>query len=274
MPELPELEFARRCLERWLVNRPLAVVEADDTRVLRGSSVQAVEALAGATLERVDRKGKLLLLRFDRRRGLLSHLGMTGKWVLAESDGDEVKHSRARFHRDDKAVVHYRDPRMFGWLRAGPVSELEKDSSWTALGPDAWDDSPTASRLLDTFAGRRRSLKETLMDQGLIAGLGNIQTTEALFCARLSPRRPAGELSRAEAGRLVRAIRWTLERTLADLGESESITYVEENPSNNPFVVYGRAGQPCPRCGTTLESIRLGGRATVLCPVCQADPAD
>lgn len=274
MPELPEVEFARRCLLRWLLNHPLAAVEAEPSRVLRDASsrdLRDLRALTGARLERVDRLGKQLLLRFDDGRGLLSHLGMTGRWELQRPGEPPVKHSRFRLVRDDGAVVHYRDPRMFGRIRPGDAEALERDPSLTSLGPDALDDPPTASRLLDAFAGRRRTIKEALMDQAILAGLGNIQATEALFRARLSPRLPAGELTRSEAERLVRAIRWTLERTLKDLDGGDSITYVEESrsPENNPFLVYGRAGEPCPRCGTTLESIRLGGRTTVFCPSCQ-----
>src|SRR5690606_29397147 len=108
MPELPEVEFARRCLVRWLRHHPLAAVEAEPTRVLRDSSPAALRALVGARLEDVDRRGKQLLLRFDHGRGVLSHLGMTGKWVLQRPGDPDVKHSRARFIRDDGTVVHYR----------------------------------------------------------------------------------------------------------------------------------------------------------------------
>src|SRR5690606_15433734 len=221
------------------------------------SSPAALKTLTGARLEDVDRRGKQLLLRFDHGRGVLSHLGMTGKWVLHQPGEPPVKHSRARFVRDDGVEVHYRDPRMFGRLLPGRIGELERDPTFASLGPDALDDPPTASRLLAALSGRRRPLKEVLMDQSVLAGLGNIQATEALFRARLSPTRPAGDLARPEAERLVRGIRWTLERTLRDLDGGDAITYVEESPSDNPFLVYGRAGEPCPRCGTTLSSIRL-----------------
>jgi formamidopyrimidine-DNA glycosylase len=267
MPELPEVEFARSCLERWLAGRRLVEVAGEKTRLLRGSSVDALEALSGHVVERITRRGKWFVLELDRGAGLVGHLGMTGKMVHAKRD-EEVRWSRARFVTRD-AVVHFQDSRMFGRLLPGKLAEITQEEGYRTLGPDAWDEPPTATGLAQRLRGRSRAIKDVLMDQTILAGLGNIQVTEALFRARLHPSRPAGELDRRELAALVRAIHWSLARTLA-MNSGDKIVYVEEDRLHNPFLVYGRAGEPCPRCGTTLGKLDIGGRTSAFCPGCQA----
>lgn len=266
MPELPEVEFARGCLERWLVGE-VVDVSAPRTRLLRGSSVEAFESLSGRRLEKVDRKGKWLLLSFEGGGGCLVHLGMTGKLVRA-SPGLEVRWSRARFRGRHGVEVHLRDPRMFGRLVPGMTASLEKLPEVSALGPDAWTTSVDGRRLRTLAAGRRRAIKDVLLDQSVLAGLGNIQATEALFRARLHPSIRADRLTDAEYSRLSKAIRWSLSRTLR-MNQGDEIEYVEEKGAPNPFVVYGRAKSPCPNCRQPLRSIVIGGRASVYCARCQ-----
>lgn len=269
MPELPEVEFSRQCLERWLKGRRLLELTVPESRVLRGASPQSFSVLEGATLLQVRRHGKLLCLQFERELGLLSHLGMTGKWLLSRVGEEAPSHSRARFTREDGAVIHYQDPRMFGWLKVGSWSELLEDRHLRSLGPDAWDAPLSSEELHNKIRVSRRNIKDLLMDQSILAGLGNIQVTEALFRARVSPILPGKDLSREQVESLLEAISWTLKRTLADLSQEEGIAYLNEAKVPNPFVVYQRAGEPCPRCGTKLESIRISGRSTVFCPHCQ-----
>jgi formamidopyrimidine-DNA glycosylase len=264
MPELPEVEFARGCLERWLGGRVIAC-KAPESRVFRGASAVAFEALSGRRLRAVRRRGKWILAELDGGAGFLLHLGMTGKLVRA---GGDVRHARATIAGDDGTVVAYRDPRMFGRIVPGPLARLEEEPAWRGMGPDAWDDPPDAQRLAGLFSGSRRAIKDLLMDQALLAGLGNIQATEALFEARVNPARRAGTVTRGECSRLVKGIRATLARTLA-LEEGDEITYVEEAGASNPFRVYGRDGEPCPRCRTRLVRLVIAGRSSVFCPGCQ-----
>ena len=266
MPELPEVEHARRSFERWLWHKRIARVALPKTRVLRGSSVAALRALAGHRVEEVRRHGKWLEVSFDRGLALALHLGMTGK-LVREQPGREVRWSRARFVTDDGTVVHFQDQRLFGRLAAGPRDALEQALQLDRLGPDAWDAPLSADQLGARLSERKRALKEALLDQTVVAGLGNIQATEALWKARLHPARPASSLAPAELRALVKAIHWTLARTFRTI-DGDEITYLEEG-GENVFRVYGRAGKPCPRCGTTLEARRLGGRASVFCPQCQ-----
>ncbi len=269
MPELPEVEHAARSLRRWFSGRIIERAAAPESRIFRGSDRLAFQRkLRGRTLEWVERRGKYLLIAFDDDVGLLSHLGMTGKWVKRARDAPAPLHGRARLALEDDDVVFYDDPRLFGRLAIHPASELLELPEIRALGPDPLVDGIDRGQLHASLRKTSRSVKVALMDQGVIAGLGNIQTTEALFRAKIHPARVAHTLSSKEVDALVEAIAKTIEITLAEAG-IEEITYIEERGSHNPFLVYRRGGEPCPRCGTTLESIVLGGRSTVFCPKCQ-----
>ena len=273
MPELPEVEHAARQLRAWMEGRRVVKAAAERCRVLRGQSPQRfASALAGRTLQSVERRGKYLLLAFDRDVGLLAHLGMTGKLVLRRR-GEKAPYSRARFELDDGQAVHLRDPRKFGRLTLASANGLAALPAIASLGPDAWEEPPTLQSLAGRFARTRRPVKVALMDQTVLAGLGNIQVAEALFRAGLDPRRPAHLLRAEELGRLAAAIRESLAYTLARLTPVQGdLAYVEEPGTANPFLVYGRVGEPCPRCGQRLRSIVQGARTTHYCARCQAPP--
>lgn len=266
MPELPEVEFAAKNLRRWTKGATITAVTAKATRVLRDGPSEL--ALAGARVAGVDRRGKWLRLRLADGRRVFSHLGMSGRWLLRPVDAPEERSERVRLdldRRGESTSLRYVDPRMFGRFLVADEDLAE----WQALGPDPLVD-PFDGRVLGAaIAGKNRSIKEVLLDQTVLAGVGNIQATEALWRARIDPRARALELTPRQHGALARAITWTIERTLA-LEEGPEIQYVEDAGAPNPFVVYGRDGEPCPRCKATLVRIVLGGRSTVLCPKCQA----
>ena len=268
MPELPEVEIARRSLERWLGRSDVIGAEAERTRVFRGGGEgrKGFEAVRGK-LVRADRRGKLLLLGFDSGQGFLSHLGMTGKWVRREGAAAEP-YSRARLRLADGSVVHYRDPRLFGRIEAHPARTLESLPAVTALGPDPWLEPPTGRSLREALGSTRVPIKVALMDQNRLAGLGNIHAAEALWRAKIHPGRPARSLTPAEWSRLANAIRRGLAYALA-AEDSEEIAYVEEPGTENPFRIYARAGEPCRRCGTRVRLLRQAGRRTDFCPHCQ-----
>jgi formamidopyrimidine-DNA glycosylase len=264
MPELPEVEFARQCLSRWLVGRKITGVECSPSRVLRGRSERKLRDLAGRVVRKIDRRGKWLLWHFAGGRGLASHLGMTGKFELVPPGAPPVRWSRARFLRADGAIVHFIDPRRFGELRVGALDDLRAGLS--ELGPDAL--GLGRRRLAALLADRTGTIKTVLMDQNVLAGLGNIYSTEALFTAGIHPARRAGTLHPAEIARLGSAIDESLRRMLA-MNSGDKIVYVGESKRTNPFLVYGRVGTPCPRCEATLAKITLGGRTCSFCPSCQ-----
>jgi formamidopyrimidine-DNA glycosylase len=275
MPELPEVEHAARTLRAWLDGKTIVRAVAGDTRIFRGGSPRDFERLLpGHRLVRVDRRGKYLLLTFDGELGLLSHLGMTGKWVRrtpkASSGRRTVpKHSHARLVLDDGSALHYVDPRLFGQLglvAGGAVSELPVIR---ALGPDALVDGVDAARLYAVLVRSARPIKVALLDQSVLAGIGNIYATEALFHAGIHPSRPSKSVTRDEANRLAVELRAVIELAIAGM-VGEEIAYLSQGRgAENRFVIYDRAGAPCPRCGRTLDKLTIGGRTSAFCPGCQ-----
>lgn len=269
MPELPEVETARRLLVRWLSGRRVVRAEADPTRVLRGARLQDFAALQGRLLS-LERRGKYLLFTFEQGRGLLAHLGMTGKFVL-RPEGTPEPYSRARLHLDSGQVIHLRDSRMFGRLEPAPASRLHELPAIKELGLDPLVDGLSAAQLQQALGRSRQELKVALMDQGRLAGLGNIHAAEALFRAGLHPSLRAHSLEPPQWQRLAEAIHASLAFGLQEQSGEEPV-YLEEGTTENPFLVYGRAATPCVRCGTPVESFVQAGRTTHFCPKCQPLP--
>jgi formamidopyrimidine-DNA glycosylase len=268
MPELPEVEFARRSLVRWFHGHRLVRAEADKkARTFRGAKVADFEKLSGP-LESADRRGKYLMLAFGGGRGVVAHLGMTGKFVKRPA-GEAVPYSRARFVLESGDVIHFRDPRLFGRIEPAPASKLPEVPAVAALGLDPLVDGLSAQQLQDAIGRSKQDLKVALMDQGRLAGLGNIHAAEALFRAHLHPARKPQSLSSAEWATLAKAIRDGIAFALETEGDGEEIEYVEEPGAENPFLIYGRAGEPCPRFRTTVKAFTQGGRTTHFCPSCQ-----
>jgi formamidopyrimidine-DNA glycosylase len=269
VPELPEVEHARRTLAKWLVGARLEAVIVHDARILDAGvrAESAARALEGRRVRAVERRGKWLRLVLDR--GLVfSHLGMTGKWVLARPGDDSVRFEKLRLDvraGRTRRSVRYLDPRLFGRF---VVAEQDLPA-WSELGPDPLSDGIDVAALHAKLARRKLAIKPTLLDQTVLAGVGNIQATEALFFARIDPRRPARELSRVETAALARAIRRSIAAAMKLLAREDTITYVEEPGAENPFTIYGREGTPCPRCREPLAKLVLAGRGTVMCASCQ-----
>lgn len=267
MPELPEVEFARRALVRWFDGRKLVRAEADEqARTFRECDLGTFKALKGSLVS-AERRGKYLMLTFSNKLGLVGHLGMTGKF-LKRAKGEEVKWSRARFVLDSGEVIHLQDMRLFGRLDAMPASELKTCTPIAKLGIDPLVDGLTVAQLKEAIGSSKQELKVALMDQERITGLGNIHAAEALFRAGVHPGRTADSLSEAEWKALTKAIHATIQFALDAEGDEDEIEYVEEG-APNPFLIYGRAGTPCRKCRTLVESFTQGGRTTHFCPRCQ-----
>jgi len=274
MPELPEVEIAARNLRRWTAGRRIERVETDPRarRIFRpGSRADFERALAGARFGAVRRIGKQLLVALEKDGaplGLLSHLGMTGKWVRREGEADPPRHVRARLRLDDGSTLLYEDMRLFGRLRVVPGARFEEVPEVAALGPDPLEAGIDREGLSDGLARSRLPVKVRLLDQGLLPGVGNIQASESLFRARIDPRRKARSLSRPEVRRLAEAIVASFQESIA-AQEGPEIAYVEEG-GENPFLVYDREGEKCPRCRRG-ESRRIvqAQRSTYFCPRCQ-----
>ena len=264
MPELPEVEYARRQLSRWLVGATIVRARILDPRILdEVSGPQFSRALGGRRVQSVERRGKWLRIVLDE--GLVfSHLGMTGKWVRSNEAQRFERLTLEVLRRKLTSHVRYLDPRLFGRVLVAKTNI----PAWIALGPDPLHDGLDVAALFAKLARRSGPIKPTLLDQSLIAGIGNIQAVEALWNAKLDPRRRSSSLDRREVSALVRGIMKSLARTLA-LQSGPKISYVEEAGAANPFLVYERGGEPCPRCKHRLEKITMAGRGTVFCPRCQ-----
>ncbi|HLF68814.1 MAG TPA: bifunctional DNA-formamidopyrimidine glycosylase/DNA-(apurinic or apyrimidinic site) lyase [Gaiellaceae bacterium] len=267
MPELPEVETIRAQLAPRLTGRTLARVEILDPRLTRPFDLfEVAEELEGDRITAVERRGKYLVLRLVSGLVLLVHLRMTGSFGF-----DPVTHERAVLELDDGTRVVYRDVRRFGTWLVLEGAELEPYLAGKN-GPEPLGARFTSGWLTAQLARRRAPLKAVLLDQRVVAGLGNIYADEALWSARLSPLRPASGLSTEEVRRLTRAVRAALRRGIERQG-STLRDYATPDGSagsmQDEFRVYGRDGEPCRRCGTPIAKARVGGRGTWFCARCQ-----
>ena len=273
MPELPEVETVRALLEPVLVGRTFARVEIADARLTRPHDPAEVAAeLTGERVAAVERRGKYLIVRFESGRVLLVHLRMTGN--LLHVPGGTVAddpHRRAVVTLDNGSDVAYRDVRRFGtWLLVEP-GELDMYLA-ERLGAEPLDPAFTTKGLATRFAARRAPVKAVLLDQRTLAGLGNIYVDEALWRARVHPLTPANEVPADRLPALRRGIRTALRAGIARQGASLRDYRRPDGARGRmqeEFKVYGREGEPCPRCGTPVEKLRIAGRGSWYCPRCQ-----
>lgn len=278
MPELPEVETVRRSLLPVVCGRIISLAEILTPGVLLGGRTP----LTGWRIEQISRRGKYLV--FDLTAGqktarLIVHLRMTGRLLLQTTDQLPVKHTHIRLRLDpesgqpgDPIWLIYNDPRRFGrlWLLADEAAA--PPAGFLKLGPEPLDPGFNASSLAEQFLRRRSSLKAVLLDQTVIAGLGNIYADEVLFASGLHPARSASSLKAIEIERLSEAIVQVLTHAI-DCQGTTLRDYVDGWNRKGTFqdclMVYGRAGQPCRQCGTIISQTRLAGRSTCWCPVCQ-----
>ncbi|MCS6778564.1 MAG: bifunctional DNA-formamidopyrimidine glycosylase/DNA-(apurinic or apyrimidinic site) lyase [Geminicoccaceae bacterium] len=270
MPELPEVETITRGLAARLSGRRIVALEQRRPDLRFPLPERLAARLEGRRVEAFARRGKFILATLDDGWTLLLHLGMSGRLVLDGAPRGPHEHLTFRF--EDGSTLRFVDPRRFGMLDLWPHERLAEHPQLRALGVEPLAPEFDGPRLEGLLRGRRTPLKSALMDQRLLVGIGNIYANEALFRARLSPRRLAGSIGPTRAARLVRAIRETLEAAIAKGGTSLR-DYVQANGElgnfQNDFAVYERAGAPCPACGRPIRRIVQAGRATYFCPRCQ-----
>jgi formamidopyrimidine-DNA glycosylase len=286
MPELPEVETVRRGLAPHLVGRRLTRVVARRPDLRFPLPDGFVQRLTGARVIDLTRRGKYMLAALDRDDTLVMHLGMTGRFVVeadgaSEAPGEfapappaDPKHAHIVFETDGGAALTYFDARRFGFMDLVETGRLESYARFAGMGPEPLSAAFDAAHLARAFAGRRQGPKTLLLDQSVVAGLGNIYVCEALHRARLSPVKPAADIGSRALSVLVRSIRGVLEEaivaggsTLRDYATVDGATgYFQHD-----FQVYGREGLPCttPRCRGLVTRLVQGGRSTFHCPVCQ-----
>jgi formamidopyrimidine-DNA glycosylase len=275
MPELPEVEITRRHLEPVLCGAVVGEVAVRRERALRLQPRPGDFAarLRGRRVLRLGRRGKYLLADVGGDLTWVTHLGMSGRMSLALPGEPEGAHTAVVVTLEGGPEVRFVDPRTFGHTAVLTVEELAVAGP-ARLGPDALDALPRSRVLADRLAGRRAPIKPLLLDQRLMAGLGNIYADEVLHRARLRPDRAAGSLSPEEVAALRRAVRPVLEAALRRGGTSlADLAYLLPDGRAGGYLerlaVYGRAGEPCRRCGAAVERIVQRGRSSYFCPECQ-----
>jgi len=272
MPELPEVETIARGLAKRMEGRRIARLDLHrgDLRWKIPSGLKT--KVEGRRVERVERRAKYLLIRLEDHGVLLLHLGMSGRLVIIDpgSNAELERHDHVVFHLEDGTHIRFNDARRFGMLDYVHADRLAQHRLLRELGPEPLGPDFTAERLAAALKGKRAPLKAALLDQQIVAGLGNIYVCESLFYAGLSPRRLAGTITLERAERLVRAIRDVLKRAIA-AGGSSLRDYVQASGELGYFqqqwAVYGREGERCPGCDckTGIRRIVQGGRSTFYC---------
>ncbi|MGI4880176.1 MAG: bifunctional DNA-formamidopyrimidine glycosylase/DNA-(apurinic or apyrimidinic site) lyase [Janthinobacterium lividum] len=266
MPELPEVETVVRGLRPILVGHRLARVELHRGDLRKPFPEGLVQRLVGATVTGIERRAKYGLVATDRGDTMVFHLGMSGRMRL---DPAEIgKHDHVVFTTEGRRVVAFHDARRFGSLDLVPTGAIGAYLPFAGLGPEPLSANLTPAHLQAAFAGRVAAIKPLLLDQRIVAGLGNIYACEALYLAGIDPRTPAGAVSPAKLRALVPAIRRTLESAIA-AGGSSLRDHVQVDGTlgyfQKQFCVYGREGEPCPDGNGTVARIVQGGRSTFFC---------
>ncbi len=269
MPELPEVETTVRGLAPVLAGQRLVTVEPRRADLRKAIPVDLRQRMTGATVTALGRRAKYGLVETDRGDTMIFHLGMSGRWRVDPSE--PLVHDHLLIETGAGRSVVLNDPRRFGFLDLVRTDALGSYPPFAAMGPEPLGPDFTAAHLLRAFEGRTAPVKALLLDQRVVAGLGNIYVCEALHLARIAPGRPAGQIGKARLVRLVEAIRSVLLAAI-EAGGSTLRDYARPDGELGYFSkqwrAYGREGEPC-GCGGTVKRRVDSGRSTFWCPACQ-----
>jgi formamidopyrimidine-DNA glycosylase len=275
MPELPEVELVVRSLQRLIVGRSIVRAEILRPRLIPGISTEEFgNRLKGRTIEGVSRRGKFILATFDDNVTLITHLRMSGRFGYLTLEKTLPKFTHAIFYLDNEMRLIFSDQRHFGMMKIMQTNEVEDSGELSKLGPEPFGEKFTTGYLRSVLASSRRTIKETLLDQSRVVGLGNIYAAEVLFSARVRPTASAANLSRTRVDR----IRGAIIDILGDAVANGSTLNVDpENIDGSYYgggfeqqwAVYDRENDPCHVCGSRIRRITQGGRSTYFCPKCQ-----
>jgi len=270
MPELPEVETIKRDLSRLIVGKKILDVTADSAKQIQPSLKKVKQAVVGTTIKKIERRAKLLLIYLDNGEILAVHLKLTGRLLVRDQAAPQDDWQRVTISLSGNKELRLADLRKFGWIKL-VKDERELGRLLADFGPEPLD-GLSLKIFQEILAATARPIKVLLMDQKRIAGIGNIYASDALFLAKIDPRRPAKSLTRAEQSRLYRAIEKVLRAGIKYRGASDQY-YLDalghKGLYQEHFLVYGRAGKRCLKCDKKIEKIKLAGRGTYLCPTCQ-----
>jgi len=272
MPELPEVETVVRGLRPHLVGRTIVRVEQRRPDLREKFPARFSARLEGQRVDSVERRAKYILVRLADGNVLVIHLGMTGQLVIGAKPNAIGLHDHVIITLDDGRVLRFNDVRRFGLMDIVPAAELTTHKRFRGIGPEPLTREFSGTTLEAAFKGRKGPIKAALLDQRNVAGIGNIYACEALYLARISPRRRTGTVRQERATSLAKAIRIVLEKAVA-AGGSSARDYVNANGEQGYFqtewVVYDQEGRPCPSCRAPIKRIVQSGRSTFYCAKCQ-----
>lgn len=275
MPELPEVELVARSLDQLVRNRRIIAAELLRERLAPCTSPAAfAERLSDATINFVHRRGKHILFDLDNRHTLIAHLRMSGRFMLLPLERELPKFTHAVFYFEDETRLVFQDQRHFGMMRIVATDQLPQAKELKNLAPEPFSDEFTPAYLRAALRTSRRSLKEFLLDQTKVCGLGNIYASEAMFLAKTNPQTPANEVSARKANVLFEKIRAVLRESIAH-GSTLNV-----NPENidgsyygggyeDRWRVYDREDEPCVNCRQPVRRLKQGGRSSYYCALCQ-----
>jgi formamidopyrimidine-DNA glycosylase len=273
MPELPEVETVRRMLASTVLGRRVAGVRLSRKPLRDRVPRELIAGLPGRRFVSARRHGKFLLLDLDDGWTLLSHLGMSGRWLYHERPPRRPPpHTHVRIAFEDGSALWFEDPRRFGMARLVHGGSLGEDPSLRRLGPDPIAEPPTGRSLAARARGSRVAIKVWLLDQSRIAGIGNIYASEIAHRAGIDPRRSVARLTPADWNRIARHTRAVLAEAIDGLGTTFSTyrtMWGEPGQYGERLRVYDRAGEPCPACGSAIRQLVQAQRSTFFCPACQ-----
>jgi formamidopyrimidine-DNA glycosylase len=276
MPELPEVESLRRILARSAVGRTVVAAIVKESRLRRLVAPDLAAAIAGCTIEAIGRRAKYLMIELSGDYLMMVHLGMSGSLTHRRGDFDggplDPRHDHVEFTLDDGSRLVYNDPRRFGLLKLVARADLASIVELKGLGPEPFADEFSTGYLWRVSRGRTAAIKNLLMDQRVVAGVGNIYASEILFRARVRPSRRAGRVTRAELERIASITAEVLHQAIGSRGTTFR-SYRDSRGQPGRFAsklrVYDREGQPCLECATPIRAVVIGQRSSFYCPRCQ-----
>lgn len=287
MPELPEVETVKRGLFKLIINRKFASVESNNDKSFPNQPNDVNQFLIGAKVINVRRRAKILMIDLSTNYSLVIHLKMTGQLVYVDKTSrfgaghpsDSLinslpdKSTRVTFTFSDNSNLYFNDQRKFGWVKLIPTLEIPNIDFMKRVGPEPLEDNFTAQEFAERFKRRSKTgIKAALLDQSVIAGVGNIYADESLWGAKIHPSTTVGLLSQNDFSRLYKEVRAVMNLSI-EKGGSTNRNYVNAEGKKGSYMdfarVFRREGLSCPRCGAEIIKIRVAGRGTHICPHCQ-----
>ena len=272
MPEMPEVETVRRTLLPLIKGKTIKEVTVWYPKIITGDAKEFARQLTGKKIENIDRYAKYLLIRLNNNLTIVSHLRMEGKYRLVKINTKKDKHDHVQIVFKDNSALRYNDVRKFGRMQLIKTGTEREKTGIGKLGVEPNSAAFTVSYLQNGLARKKKNIKNTLLDQSIVAGLGNIYVDEVLWETKIHPLSQANTIPAEKISQLHDNINSLIELAIAERGTTIH-TYLDANGKTGGFQkmlqVYGHKGEPCVRCGTPLEKIKVNGRGTTFCPKCQ-----